>query len=69
MDVPPCPLINRGAVTGVVPAWITPDDWRVPFRYTAIDDDCDGSGLMASNNCHAEAVVKFVDPTLVAIVI
>jgi hypothetical protein len=32
-------------------------------------DDCDGSGLMASNNCHAEAVVKFVDPTLVAIVI
>jgi hypothetical protein len=25
--------------------------------------------LMASNNCHAEAVVKFVDPTLVAIVI
>ena len=62
-------MINKGAVTGVVPACATPDACNAPFRYTAIVDDCDGSGLMASNNCHAEAVVKFVDPTLVAIVI
>jgi hypothetical protein len=68
VDVPACPLINKGAVTGVVPAWVTPDACKLPFRYTAIVDDCDGSGLMASSSCHVVAAVKFVAPTLVAIV-
>jgi hypothetical protein len=31
-------------------------------------DDADGSWLMASNNCHDAAVVKFVPPALLAIV-
>ena len=61
-------MINRGPVTGAVPVRPRPDACRVPFRYTAIVDDCDGSGLIASNNCHVVAAVKFVDPTLVAIV-
>jgi len=62
-------LINRGAVIAVVPDWVTPDVTRVPLVYTAIVEDWVGSGLIASNNCHVLVVVRFVDPTLVAIVL